>query len=374
MSSVDEIRAQAVGVAAAWSAEDAPDSWRLTAELFRVIAAHEPLLRRLASLPSDRLPALLASAAVSFLVRRDKPEPLAAYFPRPGAPQLPFDDAFRPAVTAFISDRLDEVAAQCARRRYQMNEVARYTQIALGIAATARSGAEPVGLVDLGTGAGLGLQLDRYRYLVGDRQSGPRTAAECLSCEVRGPLEPPPIELPPIADRVGIDAAPVNAQEPAARSWLEACAPAEASAQARLAAAIELTLRYPPEILSGDVTRVLPGVLDRLAPGREVIVTDAYLAVFLPPERRAELASIMADASRRRLVTWLSLDPLVPVGPAGRRSVQDLKLPSSLIRDYQQRGIFAVLGALAFDQGQVRGRLLARAHPSGQWVEWLDAG
>ena len=374
MSSLDEIRAQAIGVAAAWSAEDAPDSWRLTAELFRVIAAHEELLRRLAKLPPERLPALLASAAVSFLVRRDGPEPLAAYFPRPGAPQPPLDDGFQPAVTAFISDRLDDITAQCAGRRYQMNEVARYTQIALGIAATARSAAEPVGLVDLGTGAGLGLQLDRYRYLVGGRPSGPPAAAECLSCEVRGPLEPPPIDLPPIAERVGIDAAPVNAQDPAARSWLLACAPAEASAQERLAAAIEVTRRHPAEILSGDVTRVLPGVLDRLAPGRQVIVTDAYLAVFLPPERRAELTTIMADAGRRRPITWLSLDPLVPIGPAGRDSVQGLKLPASLIRDYQQHGIFAVLGALAFDQGQDRGRLLARAHPSGQWVEWLDAG
>lgn len=85
-SPVAEVRAQALEVAAGWSPADAPDSWRLTAALFRVIAAHEDLLRRLAGLPSDRLPALLASAAVSFLVSRDRPEPLAGYFPEPGAP------------------------------------------------------------------------------------------------------------------------------------------------------------------------------------------------------------------------------------------------------------------------------------------------
>jgi hypothetical protein len=371
-SSVAEVRAQALEVAAGWSPADAPDSWRLTAALFRVIAAHEDLLRRLARLPSDRLPALLASAAVSFLVRRDRPGPLAGYFPEPGAPPPPFDDGFGPAARAFISARLDDIMAMCAQHRYQMNEVARCTQIALGIAATMGSGAEPAGLVDLGTGAGLGLQLDRFRYLVGGSASGPPSAALCLSCEVRGPNEPPRVTLPPIADRTGIDVAPVDLRDPAARSWLLACAPPEPSALDRLAAAIEVTRRRPAEILAGDAIQVLPGVLNRLPPGRGVIVTDAYLAVFLPPERRAELTRILAEAGRSRPVTWLSLDPLVPFGPTGRDSIQGLELPASLISDYQRRGVFAVLGTRTFHRGTDRGRLLARAHPSGQWVEWLD--
>jgi hypothetical protein len=113
-------------------------------------------------------------------------------------------------------------------------------------------------------------------------------------------------------------------------------------------------------------------VLDDFAPGRAVLVTDAYLAVFLPPERRAELAGILAEAGRSRPVTWLSLDPLVPLGPSGRDSVQELDLPGPLIDDYQRHGVFAVLGARTFHRGTGRGRLLARAHPSGQWVEWLD--
>ncbi len=71
-------------------------------------------------------------------------------------------------------------------------------------------------------------------------------------------------------------------------------------------------------------------------------------------------------------MTWLSLDPLVPLGPSGRDSVQGLTLPDSLIREYQEQGVFAVLGARMFHRGHERKRLLARAHPSGQWVEWLD--
>lgn len=83
----DELRAQALGVARGWSPPGAPRSWRLTAALFEAIAAHDGLLGRLAVLPADRLPALLGSAAIVSLVRRDRPVPLAGYFPEPGAAQ-----------------------------------------------------------------------------------------------------------------------------------------------------------------------------------------------------------------------------------------------------------------------------------------------
>jgi Uncharacterized protein conserved in bacteria (DUF2332) len=105
--------------------------------------------------------------------------------------------------------------------------------------------------------------------------------------------------------------------------------------------------------------------------GLPLVVTDSYLAVFLPAAGRARLFTILSEASRSRPVTWLSLNPLVPVGPSGRDSVQGLAMPASLVADYQAHGVFAVLGARTFDLGAEGGTLLARAHPSGLWVEWL---
>jgi len=67
--------------------------------------------------------------------------------------------------------------------------------------------------------------------------------------------------------------------------------------------------------------------------------------------------------------------------------VPGIPLPAALVRDYQRHGVFAVLGARTFDGGPDHGdpghgdpghgdtdraRLLVRAHPSGEWVEWLD--
>jgi len=368
----DELRAQALEVARGWSAPSAPRSWRLTAALFEAIAAHEDLLERLAALPADRLPALLGSAAIAFLVRRDRPVPLAGYFPDPGQAQPRFDNGFFPAFRAFCAARLDDIAEVCQGRRYQMNEVARCTQIALGIAAASTGSADPVALIDLGTGAGLGLRLDRYRYHVGTGTYGPATAGLTLTCEVRGPIVPPPAVLPPIIGRVGVDLDPVDPADSAAFAWLQACAPPEASALSRLAAAVNIARQHPARIIAGDVVDVLPRVLASIPQQQRITVVDAYTAVFLPEQRRTELADILAQVGLARPVTWLSLDPLVPLGPAGRDSVQGLPVSPALIRDYQHGGVFAVLGIRTFDGAGGRGHLLARAHPSGEWIEWLS--
>jgi hypothetical protein len=371
LSGSDEVRAQALEVAGGWSPPGAPRSWRLTAALFEAIAADDELVEHLAALPPDRLPALLASAAVAFLVRRDRPVPLAGYFPEPGGSQPEFDNGFFPAFRAFCGTHLEDIIEVCRGRRYQMNEVARCTQIALGIAAASDGSADPVALVDLGTGAGLGLQLDRYRYRIGTGTYGPAAAGLSLACEVRGPIIPPPAEMPRIAARVGVDLDPVSLEDPAARAWLQACTPPEASALSRLSAAVNIARRHPAPVIAGDVLDVLPDVLGSIPGQQRVIVVDAYMAVFLPADRRARLAGILAHAGRGRPVTWLSLDPLVPLGPLGHDSVQGLPLPPALIQDYQ-RGVFAVLGARIFDGTGDRGRLLARAHPSGAWIQWLS--
>lgn len=368
MSAVDDIRAQALEVAAGWSPPDQPESWRLTAALFTAIAGQDELLTALSALPPERLPALLASAAVTFLVRAE-PTPLSRYFPVGGRPQPPLDDDFGAAATAFLSARLPDIMAICASHTYQMNEVARSAQIALGIAAV--HGGGPIGLIDLGTGAGLGLQLDQYRYEIDGQDTGPPAASLTLTCDARGDRHPPPLALPPIASRAGIELNPVDLGDPAARAWLEACSPPEASALTRLDLAIEVSRQWPARIVAGDAVTALPRVLASMPSDLPVLVTDAYLAVFLSAADRARLFTILSEASSSRPVTWLSLNPLVPLGPSGRESVQGLALPASLVADYQAHGVFALLGARMFDRAAEGGTLLARAHPSGLWVEWL---
>src|SRR6476620_7349378 len=96
-----EVAEQARAVAAAWSPAGAPAGWWLTAETFTAIAEEPVLLDLAVEVPTERLPPLLLSAAITRLVTELQPEPLAGYYPRPGGSQPPRDDRFRPALCAF---------------------------------------------------------------------------------------------------------------------------------------------------------------------------------------------------------------------------------------------------------------------------------
>ena len=367
-----EIAAEARQIARGWSGPAAPPSWWLTAALFDGIARDDELVARLADLPAERLPALLASAAILDLARRDPTGGLAPYLPHPGRPQPHDDGGFAAALTSFCRATRDAIVERCRDRRYQMSEVRRSAQVALGLTAVSDPD-RPIALVDIGAGAGFGLRLDRYGYAVGDTVVAPSAPADgpslTLRCEVRGGT-PPAVQLPPIAERVGIEVAPLDLDAADDRAWLLACTPPEAGAIDRVAAATEVARAHPARVVAGDAVDALPDVLAALPRDLPIVVVDSYVTVFLDDERRRALAAAMAAAAELRSVTWLALDPLVPLGPDGRDSVQAITVPDAVL-DHRADGVFAVLGA--WDAGTGRGEVLARAHPSGEWIDWVAA-
>ena len=149
-----------------------------------------------------------------------------------------------------------------------MNEVARCAQLLPALAPAARDGRELV-LIDIGTGAGLALQLDRYRYLFhgpGNRRQtvGNPDATVVIETDLRGDAAPPlPSTMPRIVDRVGIDIEPLDIGDPAVRSWLAACIPQEIGAVTRFHSAVEVALAHPARRVRGDACAAVPEVLSR---------------------------------------------------------------------------------------------------------------
>jgi hypothetical protein len=368
-----QVAAQARAVADAWSAPGAPPSWWLTAALLHGIADDEVLLGIAAGLPPDRQPALLLSAAVRRLAT-DRGGDLARYFPVPGDPQPAQDDGFARALAAFGRAEREELARLCAGHRYQMTEVARCLDVLPVLAAIAADDPRPLALVDLGTGAGLGLRPDRYAYryrLPDGRELRCGTGPLELSCEVRGAPPPVPPQPPVIAARVGVDAEPHDLTDPATRAWLAACVPPEAGAASRFASATELALTDPAPVVRGDVVDALADVVAGLPPDTLVCLVDTYVHVFLGPERLAAFDDALVRTGRD--VEWVSVDPLVPLGPEGRRTVQGLDVPAHWIAENREGGVFGVIGRVSVRDGVRRGTVLGRAHPSAAWLEWLPA-
>ncbi|SFT95677.1 hypothetical protein SAMN05660657_04185 [Geodermatophilus amargosae] len=370
---------QARSIAAAWSPPDAPPSWWLTAATFTAIAEDDELLSLAAAVPLDRLPPLVLSAALRFHLDERGPARLAAYYPRPGGGQPPPDEGFRPALQAFARSEASVLARLCREHRYQMNEVGRCLDVVPALAAIAAEDPRPLALVDLGTGAGLGLHLDRYHYTYRlpdgtESSAGDVRSPVRLSCSVRGRGRPPVLpRLPAVALRLGVDAEPLDLTDAATARWLAACVPPEVGAVTRFAAAVEVARAHPAPGLRGDLVELLPTVVEEVPPDTLLCLVDTYVHVFLPPERLSAFREAVARIGQVRDVEWISVDPLVPLGPAATGTVQGLKVPPTWLRDNRDGGVFGVIGRVNIRNGVRRGTVLGRAHPGAAWLEWTAA-
>ena len=370
---------QADTVAAAWSPPGAPVSWQLTAAQFEILRDDPDLLALAATIPLARLPPLLFEAAATFLVLELEPTELRGYFPRLGRPQPPLGRDFGALYREFCLDHRDRVLELCASHRYQMNEVGRCADLlpALPALPPAASDEPGLALIDVGTGAGLALHLDRYRYQFRGPAGRVTTVGDAASevviaTELRGGKAPPiPSAPPPIADRVGIDIEPLDVADPDVRAWLTACVPQEIAAVTRFHHAVEIAIANPARTVRGRGNDVLRDVLDGLPEGPLVCLIDTYVHVFFEPDELLAFRALIDQFGAERDLDWVSIDPLVPMGEAADRDVLGIPVPPELVARNQREGLFGVIGRLRYRGGKRSGELLGVAHPGAAWLEWL---
>jgi hypothetical protein len=367
---------QAAAIAAAWSPPGAPPSWRLTAAQFEMLRDDRDLQQLAATIPPDRLPPLLFEAAATFLVLELEPTPLRDTFPTVGQDQPPLDRRFHQEYRDFCLDHRDRLLELCTRHRYQMNEVGRCADLLPALAPLATDARE-IALVDIGTGAGLALHLDRYRYVFkgpGDtvRAVGDRNSQVVLQTELRGDHQPAiPSQIPQIASRVGIDIEPLEIAQPAVRAWLGACIPQEIGAVTRFHHAAELAITHPAWTVRGDASEVLERVVATLPDDQLLCLIDSYVHVFFESEDLERFRRLVDELGAERDLDWISVDPLVPLGGSADHSVLGLPVDRELIERNQREGLFGVVGRLQYRGGKRSGEILGIAHPGAAWLEWL---
>jgi hypothetical protein len=228
----------------------------------------------------------------------------------------------------------------------------------------------------LGTGAGLGLHLDRYRYTYqlpgGDRLvAGFADSSVALSCRVRTGRPPVADPLPLIASRIGVDSEPLDLSDPATAAWLAACVPPESGAVTRFAAAAAVAHAHPAPMVRGDLVDLLPVVIGQLPRDDLSCLVDTYVHVFLPPPELARFTALVEQIGCKRDLDWISVDPLVPLGPRATSTVQGLPVPVGWLADNRDGGVFGVIGRVNIRAGHWAPTLLGRAHPGSEWLEWI---
>jgi hypothetical protein len=357
-------------------------------------AADDPEVaaRVLLASPDQRIPNILLAAVHDVLLGEGHDDPLADWYPSVPARWDPDSPRARPVGPGnddpwphFRRLALEHpaVATSLTERTVQTNEVGRLAAVipALHLAGTEApsappGGPRPLGIVDVGSSAGLNLRIERYgyRYLAPpdgpDRGSaeglaciGP-TAGLVLECELRGPGRPAlPTAPPPTDSLVGLDRHPLDLHDPDDARWLVACAwPEQAERLVRLRQAIAIAQHDSPVVAEGDAVDDVGRLVRAVAPRALPVVTATWTLAYLSaPRQQAFLAELEAVASERDLALIYAEQPERVPGlgvPARPDGVADGR-PTALV-------------LVSWHGGERRNRRLADLHPHGRWLEWLD--
>ena len=339
------------------------------------IAAGQPrLLDLLAEAPPEQRKVNLLLAALHERVLAGAAPELAAYYPSAGGTRAP-DDGLAAALSATVDREWPALVQHLRHGATQTNEVARVAAIgpALGAAAAA-TGSKPLALLDLGCSAGLNLGADqvalRYRtddgtwHDRGARRDGRRAEVDALW------LGAAPLPVPggwQLAQRHGLDPAPVDVNDPAGLRWLQACLwPHDARRRERLARAAAQLQSLPVTLTQADdcIAAIEPWLQSLPAGVQPVLLTSWVLYYF----SAADIARLRATADRLALshgLAWICGE--LPTASAQQHVPPPLPaLPAGEVASS------ATLWTLRFAQdGRIEERTLAWSHPHGRWIYWL---
>lgn len=233
-----------------------------------------------------------------------------------------------------------------------------------GLGRLATQAERPVALVELGASAGLLLHLDRYRYRYGEVEVGPQGSEVTISPDLKGP-PPQNLTLPTIAQRIGIDLDPLDPSDPADASWLKACVwPEDVDRLGRLDAALTIAAANDDvRFINGDLVKLLEPTVRDVDSDLLVCVMHSAAFAYLDEATFHQVEGTLERLGAERDMARLAfegpfIEPFVTLGRSipGREPDEEIFL----------------LGLSTWSNGLRTDELLARAHPHGAWIDWLE--
>lgn len=283
----------------------------------------------------------VAEVVARFAEQRRQPALVFAVMRLAGAPAVT-GDRWREWILAHA----ERILAAGEGRSVQTNEPLRCVALMPALASIAG----PISLIEVGASAGICLFPDRYSYRYEGEASArwdpPAGSLVELTTAARGQHRVP-LASPNIVWRAGIDLNPLDARDPADRSWLTSLVwPGETGRAERIAAALDVVAADPPLMVAGDATVDLAALVDRAPSDTTIVITTPGVLPHIP---RAGRERIIAEAQRLSDY-WITLDA---------PSLHDAWTTST---ERAPDGGFALA---------VNGAVLAGVDPLGRWIEWF---
>ncbi|MFK4835683.1 DUF2332 family protein [Microbacterium sp. ZW T2_14] len=223
-----------------------------------------------------------------------------------GAPEEAF-----PVWAAWLRAHADEAVAEASVRSLQTNEPQRCAVLLPALATVPG----PIALLEVGASAGLCLYPDRYSYRYRtddglhalDPPDGVSTVV--LDCDVTGD---PPLRVPQVVWRAGIDLHPLDAADAGDRRFLTSLVwPGESGRAERIGAALDIVAAEPPLLMAGDAsdTDVLHAAVARAPAGATLVVTTPGVLPHIPLAGRERLLDAVSALGSQRRAVWITIDP-----------------------------------------------------------------
>lgn len=324
------------------------------ASLSRVLPVAPRVLQRMEDWPGD-----LASAGVIFrlnagihaLARSGEHPGLAMLYRHARADRSPEPLLLDIALTLALQDGADELLTWLARPT-QTNEVGRIAGLAAVLMELDARRPMRTSLLELGTSAGLNLNLEHYDIHVGTRRCGSPASAVLVAPRWIGPSPLP--GRPRMSRAEGVDLHPLDVRRERDAERLQSYIwPGEPERSERLHAAIAVARLRPPCVKRGRASAWLATRLPEPQPEstRRVVFHSMVLQYMPPAERRAvdqaiALAGARASASR----------PLVRVG---------------LEWNAERSAVEVTVTQWDGSMGSGQRVVAARCHPYAEWFEWI---
>ena len=296
------------------------------------------------------VPELRLLAALHHLVLSGAAPRLARFFPSAGG-DAPAADAW-PVARRTIAEHAD-VVRELARRPLQTNEPGRCAALYGGLLWLSERHGLPIRLLDIGASAGLNLNVDRFRYIVGGTALGDRDSPlELVEPWIGRPVEDPVAAAArlQVVERAGCDRSPIDPTTAEGRLTLQSYIwPDEPDRIARVADAAAVAARHPVVVERHSAAAWL---LERFAeprPGRLTVVWQSVVDQYLDEGERDAIRSAFASAAGGPFA-WLTLEPTAAVVEDRRFELRCRERPE--------------------DNGSGVARLLAHCGYHGPPVDW----
>ena len=217
--------------------------------------------------------------------------------------------------------RFDETLSGWLDSPPQTNETGRAAAIMAALLVLADRFGLPFELIELGCSAGLNLNLDRFAYRLGTVEAGDPASPLRLAPEWTDAAPPSAPVL--VADRRGVDQAPIDVADPVQRERLIAYVwPDQPERMSRIEAALAIADRFPPPVVRGDAADFAEAELARpQADGVARVLFHTIHWTYLPPDKQARIEAALARAGARadatRPLAWARFELTGEGGVAG---------------------------------------------------------